>query len=96
MSTMERVEGTKLRYRNWMRDWKGPILHFIFVAKFDRTTQQIECLPSSDCVDAFFMAIGMVLLRAEAGGYTRQRESDAARLAREEEAWLCGIVDQFL
>jgi hypothetical protein len=42
------------------------------------------------------MAIVMVLLRAEVRGYTRQREGDAARLAREEEVWLCNIADQLL
>jgi hypothetical protein len=53
-------------------------------------------LLSFECVDAVFMAVVMVLFRAEVDGYTRQRESDAARLAREEEVWLCNIVDQLL
>jgi hypothetical protein len=72
-----------------MRDWAGPISQVIFVSKFYWTAQEIESLLSFECVDAVFMAVMMVLFRAEVDG-------DAARLAREEEVWLCNIVDQLL
>jgi hypothetical protein len=53
-------------------------------------------LPRFECVYPVFVAVRVVLWRAEVGRYAGQRESNAARLACEEEVWLCNIVDELL
>jgi hypothetical protein len=53
----------------------------------------MKSLPRFEYVYTVFVAVGVVLRGAEVGRYTGQRESNAAGLAREEEVWLCNIVD---
>jgi hypothetical protein len=82
-----------LRYGCWVRDWEGPISQIVFVTKFNWTTLWIQSLPRFVCVYSVFVAVRMLLWRAELGRYAGQRESNAARLACEEEVWLRNIVD---
>jgi hypothetical protein len=56
----------------------------------------MEILTRFERVYTGFIAVRMVSWRAKVGGYAERRESDAARLACEEEVWLCNIVNHLL